>query len=219
MRCAARYAGLNVGSALVLALDEVSTRLAFQSLGAPDLPLGQEIELSMQIDDQLIDRFACVRARRDAVAERVYELGLIQTKALREDLRSALSRSFNLRGAFRVTPLESAPVVGEICGLHSNFRTAVTVEDISATGLAGKSAVDAEEELCRVTEVQLSLVLQPGAAPVSLVASIVGRELNGSGIRYRFAFHEPTAHRCSELAKVMDYIMSRQRQLAAATNR
>lgn len=217
VRCAARYAGLDVGRALVVDMTDVGLKLAFPTHGAPDLPLGKEAELSFKIDDEMMDRRAVVRGRIDSETDRIYDLRLLQTGALRDDLGRTLISAFNLRGAFRVSPDDAHPISATVTIPDRGADYRLDVEDISATGLAGHADSDAEEVLCRVTEAVLNLNLDGDSEPVTIDANIVGREIDGIGIRYRFSFCEETARQERQVEKVMDYIMARQRNLAATT--
>jgi len=216
VRCALGHRDRDLGAVHLVGMTEESVTVSFRALGAPELPLGEELSLSLRIDEkEPLDRTARVASRADAGGERSYQLSLLQTASLRNELHELLIRAFNLRGAFRVKPEDAEPIAAAICLAERGFRADLDIEDISVTGLAGATDLEAEEILCRVDEVGLELVLGPGELPVCVEARIVGRELRGVSVVYRLAFAEGGPAQEAEIDRVVDYIMERQRRLAA----
>lgn len=218
VECSVRYHGLDLGRSLPVAMTDRSVKLTFPQRGAPDIPLGDELDLTVSVDGKdPFSRRALVRSRVDSETDRIYAFELIQTRAMREELERALVLAFNVRGAFRVRPDAAAPIGAAMFLPDFQFNQPLTVLDISATGVAGWADLEAEEVLSARIEVGLRMTLGHTDQTIELRARIVGRDLSDQTVTYRFAFAPDTAWQERELEKVMQYVMERQRSVVATT--
>ena len=215
IRCEVRRPRQDPVTATVVAMTDVWVKLAFPPGGAPDLPLGFDVEVACAIGGRVLERQASVCGRADTETGRLYELRLLHSGSLRGEFGQLIIRHSNLRGAFRVRPDVESPISASVRAQGVSQGHRVEIEDISVTGLAGLVASTAETDLCPVTNVTLDLDLgEAGSATVE--ARIVGRELDGTGIRYRFAFRDDDPSFERELDAVVTYVMSRQQHLASS---
>ena len=219
IRCGVCHSGANLGSTSPVEMTDTSVKVTFPRDEAPQLPLGEEVELSFTIDGrEPLARPGRVQSRVDSDSDRTYVFALLQTERAREEIWRVFRSAFNMRDAFRVRPGSTSPIEVTIrIATERSFSQPLVVEDISATGLAGRASMDAEEVLSRFDQARLHMTLEEGGRPIQLDAHIVGRDLMSPSVNYRFAFVRETGRQELELDEVMQYIMEYQRRLAATS--
>ncbi|MAG58977.1 MAG: hypothetical protein CMJ83_22035 [Planctomycetes bacterium] len=179
------------GASEVVDISDDSLHVRFRQADAPDLALGIELDVVINLPRREFERAVQVVERRDTDEWRSFNLRFIQRDEDKEELRLFLIKTFQGRTAYRVEPHAAQPVVAAV--RFGGSETPIQVKNLSMTGMCAVAELDCDARFAGTRRVQLAISLPETEVPIVLLADIIARNYeNGTDA-------------------VVEYVMARQR--------